>query len=259
MLTIAQRSEFDRLGLLRLPGVIPSADVERMRERLWTALSRQHGVLREAPETWTVSRPAHFQALVRSGAFAPMASGPVCDALDDLFGPGGWQQPGRWGQPLVTFPSSGQWEVPHRHWHFDILSHAPISELPGVAIFAYLNCVEPHGGGTVVVTGSHRLVKALATCISDSPKTRSAEIREALLQAEPWIAALCARNETGDRVQTFMTEHVSLDGMTLRVVELTGEPGDVVLMDVRLLHALAPNCRTAPRLMLAQRVYRVQP
>src|SRR5271165_4416937 len=78
MLTIAQRSEFDRLGILGLPGVIPSADVERMRERLWTALSRQHGVLREAPETWTDSRPAHFQSLVRSGAFAPMASGPVC-------------------------------------------------------------------------------------------------------------------------------------------------------------------------------------
>lgn len=105
MLTLDQRSEFDRLGIVRLPDVIPSADVGRMRERLWTALSRQHGLRRDEPETWHVSRPAHFQAWVRSGAFAPMAFGPVCEALDDLCGEGGWQPPERWGQPLVTFPT----------------------------------------------------------------------------------------------------------------------------------------------------------
>lgn len=258
MLTIAQRSEFDRLGIVRLPGAIPSADVEHMREGLWAALRSQHGVLREAPETWTVLLPAGFQALVRSGAFALMASGPVCEALDDLLGHGAWQQPGRWGQPLVTFPRRGQWDVPHKHWHLDVVADAPISELPGVQIFGYLNSVESQGGGTVVVTGSHRLVEALGTRTDASAPTRSAEIRKALVRAEPWIEALFSRNEGADRIGTFMAEHVGSDGTTLQVVELTGEPGDVVLMDVRLLHAFAPNCRTTPRLMLAQRIYRVQ-
>jgi len=258
MLSSVERGEFDRLGIVRLRGSIASAEVARMREQLWTALRRQHGVCCEAPETWTIPRPSGFQGLVRSGAFAPMPSVRVCEALDDLFSEASWQKPGRWGQALVTFPGSGPWDVPHKHWHFDLVPDTSISELPGVVIFAYLDAVEPRGGGTVAVTGSHRLVEAFAPRISTSGPIRSAEIREALLRAEPWLAALRTRTTGMDRIRTFMEEHLRSDGATLQVVELTGEPGDVVLMDVRLLHAPAPNCRTAPRLMLAQRIYRTQ-
>jgi hypothetical protein len=37
------------------------------------------------------------------------------------------------------------------------------------------------------------------------------------------------------------------------VVELCGEGGDVFLMDMRLLHTLAPNASRVPRLMATQR------
>ena len=40
----------------------------------------------------------------------------------------------------------------------------------------------------------------------------------------------------------------------MRVVELTGEAGDVVIGHPWLLHAGAPNCGAAPRLMRVQRV-----
>ncbi|HME71509.1 MAG TPA: hypothetical protein VKM54_16800 [Myxococcota bacterium] len=57
-------------------------------------------------------------------------------------------------------------------------------------------------------------------------------------------------NEGLDRVRAFMGEHVSSEGTIVQVVELTGEPRDVVLMDVR--HVPAPHCLAVPRLMLAQ-------
>ena len=37
----------------------------------------------------------------------------------------------------------------------------------------------------------------------------------------------------------------------IQVVELTGEPGDVILMDSRCLHCASSNCRAEPRLMVS--------
>ena len=41
--------------------------------------------------------------------------------------------------------------------------------------------------------------------------------------------------------------------MEIEVVELISGPGDVWLMDMRVLHTLAPNVRSTPRVMLMQR------
>ena len=44
-----------------------------------------------------------------------------------------------------------------------------------------------------------------------------------------------------------------VDGVPLEVVELTGAPGDVWLMDLWVLHTRCPNESAEPRLMLTQR------
>ena len=41
----------------------------------------------------------------------------------------------------------------------------------------------------------------------------------------------------------------------LQVVELTGAPGDVWLMDLRVLHSLSPNTSDRVRIMASQRYY----
>jgi len=46
-----------------------------------------------------------------------------------------------------------------------------------------------------------------------------------------------------------MDECVEIGGVTLRVVELTGEPGDMVLCHPTIVHTASPNCGTWPRLM----------
>jgi hypothetical protein len=107
MLSSAQRDEFDRRGLLRLPATIPPAEVTAMRQRLWQHLLDTHGMDQDRPETWTVHMPAQFQKLTGTGAFDAMATGRLCAVIDDLLGASGWQRPAHWAGPLVTLPRPG--------------------------------------------------------------------------------------------------------------------------------------------------------
>ena len=53
-----------------------------------------------------------------------------------------------------------------------------------------------------------------------------------------------------------MAEIGYVDEVPLRVVELTGAPGDVYFTDLRLLHSLGANTSSGPRLMATQRLPR---
>jgi hypothetical protein len=53
-----------------------------------------------------------------------------------------------------------------------------------------------------------------------------------------------------------MTDGVVIDGTRVRVRELTGRAGEVVLMHPRTLHAPAPNTHPTPRMMLVEIVNR---
>jgi hypothetical protein len=88
MLSSAQRDEFDRRGILRLPATIPPAEVTAMRQRLWQHLADTHGIHPNRPETWTVQWPAQFQKLTGTRAFDAMATGRLCTVIDGLLGPG---------------------------------------------------------------------------------------------------------------------------------------------------------------------------
>jgi ectoine hydroxylase-related dioxygenase (phytanoyl-CoA dioxygenase family) len=68
-----------------------------------------------------------------------------------------------------------------------------------------------------------------------------------------WFAELCSKGEAGPgREARFMHEGSELRGVPVRVAEMTGEAGDILLWHPNLLHALSPaNCRNAPRLVLS--------
>ena len=44
--------------------------------------------------------------------------------------------------------------------------------------------------------------------------------------------------------------------LELRVVEITGEPGDLYLVHPLIMHAPAPNCAAVPRMVLSSFVFR---
>lgn len=251
-----QRDQFLATGVVHLPGVIPRSAADDMADRLWETLAGQHGLIRDRPETWTKERPARFRDLRHSGAFADMASPGLTALLDDLFGEGGWTAPAHWGQPLVTFPTGRTaWSVPHAAWHLDIPPGQVLEPWPDyIRIFTFLAPLEPGGGGTVYVSGSHRVVMQLMA-EAGRARIRSATVSGALRLESPWIAALCSPDHDPQRTARLMHTCAKVRGVDLRVGEMTGQPGDVVLMHPATLHSLSPNVRTTPRLMLAESVY----
>jgi len=247
MLTTSQRDAFDRQGLVRLPAAVPVEAVTEMRDRFWAFLFSEYGIDRGNVETWTSVRPRRLQALRRSGTFASMASDQVRRALDDLLGTGGWRPPKAWGLPLVTFPPidpDTTWSVPTSGWHVD--SYGPEHDLPGVTVFAFLSAVAARGGGTVVLEASHRLVNHH---IAMTGIWRPAEVKAALAAAYPWLHEVWNGRRYPD-------DEAVLDGVQIAVRELTGEPGDVILMHPRTLHVTAPNTGDTPRMMLVEIIER---
>ena len=277
MLTEDQRDTFTRTGLLRLPGAVPAAEAAVMRDGVWEFLARRDGIAPDRPETWTEGIPRHLQPLRRSGLFAGMGSPPVRAALDGLLGAGAWREPSSWGQPLVTFPdrpgrpgrsarpggkgqtrdtggSGGGWGVPVEGWHVDSFGAEP--GLPGVTVFVFLVPVVARGGGTVVVPGSHRLVNARIA----AGRWRSGELKAALGAESAWLGRLWRPGPDDPRgsrrVARYLDEGTAIGGERYRVEELTGTPGDAVLMHPRTLHAAAPNARETARMMLLEFIWR---
>lgn len=246
MLSPSQRETFHGNGLLKLESAVPPAAVATMRDRFWGYLSREHGIEPDRVDTWTVQTPRRLQALKRSGAFNLMASRQVCEALDDLLGVAGWQPPSTWGLPLVTFAAPGaSWTVPSAGWHVD--SFGPEHELPGVTVFVFLAPVAERGGGTVVLSGSHRLFNRH---IATTGAWRPAEVKAALASRHPFLRDLWSKDRRGAPIA--VGDGAMLDGVPVAVRELTGAPGDAVLMHPRTFHAPAPNSLPAPRMMLVE-------
>ncbi|HEX6686667.1 MAG TPA: phytanoyl-CoA dioxygenase family protein [Candidatus Limnocylindrales bacterium] len=254
MLSPSQRETFNRSGLLKVESAVPPAAIATMRDRFWDHLSREHGIDPDRVDTWTVERPRHLQALKRSRAFNLMATREVCGSLDDLLGVAEWQPPSAWGLPLVTFAVPGtQWNVPAAGWHVD--SYGPEHDLPGVTVFVFLAPVAERGGGTVVLSGSHRLFNGH---IATTGTWRPAEVKAALASRHPWLRELWSEDRAAAPIA--IGDGAMLDGVHVRVQELTGHAGDVVLMHPRTLHTPAPNGLPAPRMMLVEVVgRRVQP
>jgi hypothetical protein len=253
MLAPAQRAEFERLGFTRLRGAFGERDAALMCDRIWAALAERHGIRRDDRTTWTVAIPRHLQSLPRSGAFDAIGSPVLTGAIDDLLGAGAWKVPRRWGQALVTFPARGlRWDVPDAIWHMDWPGRGPAEPLFGVKVLAYPATVLPGGGGTVIIAGSHRLVARRVEECAGENAGGSAKVRGFLMRQVPWFRALDSRAEKADRIERFMSRGTTVDGVELRVVELTGEPGDVILFHPWMFHAPAANCRDEPRLVISE-------
>src|SRR5262249_18690927 len=105
------------------------------------------------------------------------------------------------------------------------------------------------GGGTAILAGSHHLLARWETEME--ARCRDAQAHRAWFhRAHPWLAALSgAAPSPSDRRKTFMEDGAEIDGVHVRVVELTGEPGDLVFSPPTIVHCASPNCAAWPRLM----------
>ena len=255
-LTEQQREQFERLGVLRIAGVFGEDDAARMRHRLWEALARAHGMRPAEPATWTIEQPTGFQSLTRAGAFDALGSPVLARALDDLLGGDDWERPDHWGTPLVRFPTRGtSWDLPSSQWHLDFPVRGEARPLFAVRVLGFLDRVELRAGGTLALAGSHRLAERFIAA-GALRGGHSRDVCRALMRTSPWFRDLFSA-ASGERVRRFTMEGASVDGVAVSVLELTGAPGDVVLMHPWQLHAPSPNCGTSPRLVVAHSVVRI--
>jgi hypothetical protein len=122
-----------------------------------------------------------------------------------------------------------------------------------VIMFAFLGTVKPAGGGTVTVAGSHRLVGRPAAKRDPSvDPLSSADARRLLSRSHPWLRDLQSRDRAIDRKKRFPRDAAVINVVPVKVVELAGEAGDVIVMHSGVLHAPARNCKSVSRLMCGE-------
>jgi hypothetical protein len=77
-------------------------------------------------------------------------------------------------------------------------------------------------------------------------------VKAHLSTVHPWLRDLWKAGRDADPIHCYLTAGAVIDGVPVRVEELTGEPGGAVSMHPRLLHVVAPNSLHTPRIMLLQ-------
>lgn len=250
MLTRRQVSEFEGQGLLWLPQMVPADTIAAMRDRLWAFLSVMHGRQQDDPATWrAIDGRARFKMLMRTGAFGELGEH-LAEPTTDLLGTDVWSPPAHWGHPLVTFPNPGsRWAIPASGWHVDSTQWS-FGEIPGLVAFTFLDEVLPCGGGTLVMPGSHHITWQLCQRAGGFMKT--GDMKAILAGEYPWFADLWRESISDPKqLRLYFDDGAVFDGTYVRVAELCGQPGDVVLMNQRVLHVTAPNTLTTPRMMLS--------
>jgi hypothetical protein len=146
---------------------------------------------------------------------------------------------------LFTVPQAGDWALP-TGWHTDAPRLAS-GRASGVQLFCFLSPVGARGGGTMAIAGSHRL-------LNDGRSLTAKQMRHELGR-EPYFRQLW-RSEPIAWPAEAEYPAGAVANWPLRVVEMTGEPGDVWLMDLRTFHSASPNAAEVPRLMVTQRFVR---
>lgn len=253
MLTPLQRDAFETDGFVRIPAAFPAAAA--MQARVWELLGRRYGVDREDPTTWKGVQPTHLQSFRTHSVFEPIGSDATLGAIDDLLGAERRTRPKHWGQFLISFPDGdGPWSVPAHVWHTDFPFVLPPAELQGLLVFSFLSDVPAHAGSTAVVVGGQRVVRNWVESRPREAPLSMKRARREFIQSDPWLRRLSSKTDDSDRIARFVETGGEVCGVPVRVAELTGEAGDVIVAHPWLLHSPARNCGEQPRMMRVQRI-----
>lgn len=223
---------------------------------VWRFVERKSVVRRDDPATWGSYRQLSFKSLKRNPVFAPLVDSPaVRDVLDAVFGEGGWRHPKPGARVLLTFPSLAPWVLPHWLWHIDYGFERATWPAFAVNLFACVGEVEPRGGATLALAGSHRLVDPFAATLPPGQRDGKQETWSRFMRQDPWLHELTRPGEEAERTQRLLGARHEVDGVPVEIVEMAGEPGDVFLTHLHVFHCAAPNVNDEPRVMLAKVIW----
>jgi hypothetical protein len=210
VLTSEQIDQFVADGFVVLPAAFPSRVAAEIRDLVWKGI----GLSPDRPDEWTKPLVHYKQAIggpVVAQAFTPRLYG----ALDDVMGEERWNRVSTLGWWPVAFPGfdSPPWQEPATGWHVDgqQFHHHINSPDQGLLPIFLLSDIGPGDGGTALSLGSHAVTA------------------RALLDSEP------------DGMDVHTLAQTVAAAPRERVIEVTGNAGDVALIHPFVLHARSPN------------------
>jgi hypothetical protein len=253
-LTYKQRAAFERDGVICLPGFLPADRVAAAQEAVFAALERAEFWRGDAwrldaeKPVWPAHGPSASKLIGNKHPelSALFDSEPVRGLIDALLdGHPVDRRIYRRPMCLFTLPNAGEWTLPNG-WHTDAPRLAS-GRAPGVQLFSFLSPVGARGGGTMAIAGSHRLL--------DGGRSLTLKGMRRELAPEPYFRQLW-RNKPLAWAADAEFPAGAVENLPLRLVEMTGAPGDVWVMDLRTFHSASHNAADAPRVMLTQRFIR---
>ncbi|HEY8669077.1 MAG TPA: phytanoyl-CoA dioxygenase family protein [Tepidisphaeraceae bacterium] len=214
VLSKAEVEQFVEEGYVVVRGATPRPVAQIIQERV---LKMMPGIDPNDPATWkqpVIGLKESIDDAQSAAAFTPRLVG----AMEDLMGKGRWDLATRLGWFPTSFPGhvAGPWKAPVDGWHVDggWFHHHVNSKEQGLLPIHLLTDIDPGGGGTAILPGSHMFVARL------------------LAQSEPEGLSPA---QLVPPIEPYVIENLD------RVIEMTGQMGDVVLTHPFMVHAQSPN------------------
>ncbi len=227
-------------GVLKISGLIPLDWFTVLRQRIIEIL----GAAPEDPRAWTNSElSAPLKPLGRDKQCVPLEVESVKNAVDTLIGRG-WEYPssgGGWfadaARHLEKQHAPKVELVPRGTWHWD---GRPDLHADGLWLFTPVIEMLPDSGGTWLVAGSARMVTDFYRNLPPEKQGKPTKlVKKWFTDEHDWFNVL-NRGETLN--QTNQT------GETVRLLNVAGQPGDVVLMKSFTIHSAPEYIGPSPRL-----------
>lgn len=227
-MTPEQKTFFRDNGYLFLKGALPRKQLNPIKEhvlaelkrlKIWSSGRTLSASMKKTPVFQQVTRQIQ---LIRYPALHSRVITPEIQSAITLLTrskPGSDQD----AQFLISLPHGTDWTLHGLKWHVDISSATP--GLSGIQAFILIDDVQPHGGATMAVTGFHAL----------ADREKRGRVREIL--------------KGSDDIEKELAD------LGLSILEMSGEAGDVYLMDMRLLHTPSVNATRNVRIMATARFF----
>lgn len=251
-LTGSQTASFNKHGFIHVPGVFDPKYVRQIQNEIWCELEEEFGIKKTDKTTWR-NPPRSPKKTKYSPTNENLINPLFRSIIGQLIGENNWNEPSSWGGFLINFPDKPgkTWDLHRKLWHWDNeLFREP--EHNGLLIFSFFSEVKPRGGGTLLVSGSHlALRKYKANMTTLQQEWKHGDQRKHFMCTHPYFKLLTEPVLKQRRnTEWFMENEQVVSGIPLRVVELTGSPGDVVFCHPRIIHAPAGiNLNDHPRIM----------
>ncbi|MFN8488013.1 MAG: hypothetical protein U0350_10495 [Caldilineaceae bacterium] len=227
-------------GVLKITGLIPLEWFVYLRQRVIEIL----GAEAESPQAWPNLESGLLKPIGRDKQYVPLEIEAVKNAVDNLIGKR-WEYPSTGGGWFANAPRqlekqhSPQMElVPRGHWHWDGRPDLHASE--ALWLFTPVTEMLPDSGGTWLVAGSARMVTNFYKRLPREKQGKPTKVvKQWFTDDHAWFKALNSgeplhqTNQTGDAV---------------RLLNVSGQPGDVVLMKAFTIHSAPEYIGPGPRL-----------